>query len=125
MTPPVALNGGSISKTGSVVVNTTAPVNLSQSHLNSLGGLGKGAALAFLFLFGISSRRRKVQSLLSALVLVVLLAGLTGCGGAVSAKTGSGLVTGTTAGVYTITVTGSANDPAKSTATTTFVLTVN
>jgi hypothetical protein len=40
-----------------------------------------GTALAFLFLFGMPGRRRRWQSLVGSLALVVVAFGMTGCGG--------------------------------------------
>jgi hypothetical protein len=38
-----------------------------------------GAALAFVFLFGMPGRRRKWQSLIGSLALIVVAFGMTGC----------------------------------------------
>lgn len=81
---------------------------------------GGGAALACVFLFGMPDRRRKWQSLLGSMVLVVVAFGLTGCGATVSttdpgyrtiaAGTRHANASGTlTPGIYTVVVTGSAN----------------
>jgi hypothetical protein len=94
-------------------------------------GAGSTASLALLAFFWIPSKRRTFHSALCILAVMVILGGLAGCN-SVSMNTGS--ATGTTtssatpqlaASTYTITVSGIGNDPAKSTATTTFTLTVN
>lgn len=83
---------------------------------------GGGAALACVFLFGLPGRRRKWQSLLGALVVMVLAFGVAGCGGmnmsnaaatmgakanpdAAKPKVGTAVAAGT----YTVLVTASAN----------------
>ncbi len=81
---------------------------------------GGGAALACVFLFGLPTRRRKWQSLLGALVVMILALGVGGCGSTtmsnlsadMSAKTGT-QTTGKpaasiAAGTYTVLVTASA-----------------
>ena len=68
-----------------------------------------GAALACLLLFGIAPRRRKWRAMLGILLLFAALAGgVFACGGGGGTGTGcNNVVTpGTTAGSYTITVTG-------------------
>jgi hypothetical protein len=83
-----------------------------------------GAVLALLIFFGIPARRRAWRSMAGAVVLLVALASLVGCGDFWEAPAGN-TAGGTTAGTYTFTVTGT-GDPAVSTAvTTTFVVTVN
>jgi hypothetical protein len=82
---------------------------------------GGGAALACVFLFGMPGRRRKWQSLLGSLALIVVAFGFTGCGASVSTKDpgygtlsaksgGTANAGGTlTPGIYTVVVTGSAD----------------
>jgi hypothetical protein len=92
----------------SQAVTATLTVNTTASQSASLGGskltLGSGftiAALVFLFL---PRRRRTWQALLGLLVFAILIAGASGCvSSSGNVKTG-GL--GTTAGTYTVTVTG-------------------
>lgn len=63
--------------------------------------------LAGIFLFGIPSRRRKGRAILEMLVLVaVFTGGVLACGGGSSAACTPTTTPGTTAGNYTITVTG-------------------
>jgi hypothetical protein len=61
-----------------------------------------GAVLAVVFLFGIPARRRKWQTMLGMVMLLLSICGVAaGCGGQ-AAKGNSG----TTPGSYTVTVTG-------------------
>jgi hypothetical protein len=67
-----------------------------------------GTALAFVLLFGIPARRRKVRNLLGMVALAIALAsGVASCGGGGGTKACSTVVLpGTTPGAYVITVTG-------------------
>jgi hypothetical protein len=67
-----------------------------------------GAVLACLLLFGIAPRRRKIRAMLGMFLLFVALAScIMACGGGSSGTACNNVVTpGTTAGSYTITVTG-------------------
>jgi hypothetical protein len=79
-----------------------------------------GATLACLLLFGIPARRRWRTLLGMVMLLAVLIGGVVSCGGkAKTINTGS---PGTTAGSYTITVTGTSGALSQ---TTTVNLTVN
>ncbi len=76
-------------------------------------GAGGGAVLAFLVFFGIPARRRSWRSMLCVLVAMVALGVMSSCGGGSSASNSGGggttpKDTGTTAGTYTVTVTGAA-----------------
>lgn len=115
--------------TSTVTVSTTAAHTLvrkgpsGSAQLKTGGWLGAGgAALACVLLFGIPARKRYWKSLLGVLIFMAALGALSGCGGG-----GGGTVTqndpGTTAGAYTVTVTGT--DAASVVETTTFTLTVN
>jgi hypothetical protein len=104
---------------GVTVAGTTAMPPARSGRFWMAGG---GAALACVFLFGMPGRRRKWQSLLGSLALIVGAFGFTGCGANVATKdpgyatissgsgTGQANAAGTlTPGVYTVVVTGSAN----------------
>jgi hypothetical protein len=86
-------------------------------------GAGSGAALAFLVFLGIPARRRSWRSMLGAIVVMAALGGLSGCGDFWEAPGGNSS-SGTTAGTYTFTVTGSGN-PQVTSVTTTFTVTIN
>ena len=95
---------GTTAQTDVLTANTTA----STASLGKPAGLfwpsTGGAVLALVLFFGIPARRRVWRSLLALLFFVGVLGALSGCGGGSSSSGGgSG---GTTAGTYTITVTG-------------------
>jgi ABC-type glycerol-3-phosphate transport system substrate-binding protein len=77
--------------------------------------------LAFLFFLGIPARRRSWRSLLVVLVMMVALGSLAACGGGGGSSSSTPSV-GTPAGTYTFTVTGTGNDPANTTVSTTFTV---
>lgn len=122
----VALSSVKTSGTATVTLTTTGPSNQAKAKPTSLRGIGEGTALALLVLFGIPARRRKIQSLLCILILAGMMGGLAGCVATpFKSTTPTPTSGGTTAGNYTITVTGTGTDAAKSTAVTTFTLTVD
>ena len=82
-----------------------------------------GAGPACVLLFAIAPRRRKFRVILSMLILFVALAGgmLACSGGSQGAACNNVVTPGTTAGAYTITLTGTSG---ATTATNTIALTV-
>jgi len=94
--------------TATLTIKTTAPITTAQSQVPRAFALGGETLAAAFLLFVVPIRRKKWQSLVGALVLVVMLNALTGCGGATKPVTvgGGNGSPGTTAGSYTITVTG-------------------
>jgi hypothetical protein len=102
VTPTVVISGTQ-PMTSKLTINTTAGKTAAlHNPLQRLLPLGEGTLVALLF-FWLPLRRRKSQSLLGLLVFVTLAAASSGCG---STKITSPDVGGTTAGAYTITVTG-------------------
>jgi hypothetical protein len=108
-TSPVAITGkGSVTST--LTVTTTAASN--SAYLCPVGGdlraCGIGAgSLAFLFLLGVHRRQLRWGAVLRVVLLLVILgsAGL-GCGSNDGSRGGGGSRTpGTTAGIYTVTIT--------------------
>lgn len=98
-----------------VTVNTTAASssNLVYPRLgNGKGwlGAGSGAVLAVLIFFGIPARRRSWRSMLGIIVAMAVIGAMSSCGGGSSGGGGGGGTgpnnPGTTAGNYTVTVTG-------------------
>lgn len=131
---PVTLSADTTSGTATVTVNTTPATSgaLTFPSLRRKGrwsGIAGGGALALLVMFGIPRQRRKWLSMICCLFATALLGALIACGGGGgSTSTPPSKPTtnpGTTPGSYTITVAGTGNDSAKTTATTTFTLTVN
>jgi hypothetical protein len=124
----VTLSSSTTSGTATVTLDTTAAhssafASPKTDNGNEYGAVG-GTVLTLLAILGIPARRRGWKSLLSVLILMVLLTSLAACGGGSGgAPTSSN--PGTTAGAYTITVSGSGNDSANTKVTTTFTLTVN
>ena len=100
------------SGTGAMTITTTASSTTSCVASNEPGrGIpwyaGGGAALACMLLFGIAPQRRKLRAPLGALMLLAVLAGgVSACGGSKTTACSTTIVPGTTAGSYTITVTG-------------------
>jgi hypothetical protein len=126
-TSPVVISGANAG-TATLTINTTA---VTTGALDGPEGPGPkrhgvpwyaagGAALACLLLFGIPARRRSWQTMLGMLALLIALAGgAVSCVAKISSKGGSN--SGTTAGAYTITVTGTSGS---TTTTGTVALTV-
>lgn len=112
---PSASISGLQSATATLTIKTTAPTTTAHSELPSLFAVGGEslAAAALLFIFPI--RRRRWQSLVGALMLVFLFNAISGCGGTSKpvAPSNSGS-SGTTAGIYTITVTGTSGSTSES-----------
>jgi subtilase family serine protease len=124
----ITLSSGTTSGSGSVTVTTTAATSgaLTRPSLPGRGLTGAGGAvLALLVFLGIPARRRSWRAMLGVLLLLAALGSLSACGGGGSSSGGGGGNSGTTAGSYTFTVTGTGNDPAKTAVTNTFILTVN
>ena len=122
-TSPVSIAGAKAA-TATLTISTTAPATGALERLRLPGSRWlpqSGAALACLVILGISTRRKRWQTLLGMLVLLVVLAGgVLACGGSI--KSGGQTNPGTTPGAYTITVTGTSGSLQQ---TTTISLTVN
>jgi hypothetical protein len=115
---PAAISGGN-AVTSTLTINTTgsssAVLNQPLKHFFTFGG---GTFVAALVLFGLPRRRRKLQALLTLLVLSAVAMVAVGCGGS---NTNITTTNGTTAGSYTVTVTGTSGS---TTAKTAIVVTV-
>jgi hypothetical protein len=84
-------------------------------------GAGGGGVLALLVFLGIPARRRNWRAMVGVFALLITLGSLSACGGGSS----SASTAQTTPGSYTFTVKALGNDPAATTESTTFMLTVN
>jgi hypothetical protein len=106
--PTPANISGTTPATATLIVNTTAPTSGALDlPLKKFFVAGGGSVLALALFFGIPARRRAWRMLFS-LFAVVIIGGAMGCGGGSSNSGGGGGggTPGTTAGAYTITVTG-------------------
>jgi len=115
---------GTTAATATLTVNTTAATSAALERRPQRFPGGGGAALAIIFLFVIPVRRRVRRGLFAVLAAVIVV-GAIGCGGGGSGSGGGGGGggnPGTTAGIYTVTLTGTAGTV---TAQTTATLTVN
>jgi len=97
---------GTTPQTSTLTIGTTAPTS-ALNQTRKLFWPAGGAALALLMLFGIPARRRSWRAMLGMVALLFILAGgMVACGGSSGGGGGGGGNSGTTAGFYTITVTG-------------------
>jgi len=113
-----------------LTASTTAATSSALVHpqLPGVQGLtAGGAALACLLLFGIPARRRKWRAMLGMVALLaVLVGGIVACGGGSGSTSNNNPSNpGTTAGSYTVTVTGTDTATGKIAASTSVNLTVN
>jgi N-acetylneuraminic acid mutarotase len=93
---------GTTAQTATLTVNTTAATTSLNQDRRLFWPSAGGAALALVLFFGIPTRRRSWPAMLGMFVLLTVLAGgVFACGSG-----GGGGNSGTTAGNYTITVTG-------------------
>jgi len=112
-TTPVSITGaaaGTATLTISTTATTTSSCPASTAKPRTIAWYSGGSAvLCFLVLLGIPARRRSWRAMLGmALLLIACASGILACGGGGSSGTSCSPVTtpGTTAGTYTITVTG-------------------
>jgi subtilase family serine protease len=127
----ITYTNGTATGSGTAIVSTTATTTVDLVRPKLPGskewlGAGSGALLALLVFFGIPARRRSWRRMLSILIVMVAIGALASCGGGGSSG-GGGTTTipGTTAGNYTFTVQGTGNDPASTSETVQFTVTVN
>jgi len=110
-TSPVNITG-TTAGTATLTINTTAAASSSMAYPMRPGvpwSATGGAALACLLLFGMPARRRSWRTMLGMLMLLAsLTASVVACGGGGNGGggVGGGGIAGTTAGTYTVTVTG-------------------
>jgi sugar lactone lactonase YvrE len=98
-------SGGSGTSVLSVETTAATTASLFEPKFRRLRWLGgSGAVLAGMVLFGLPSRRRRYWTSCIALLLMTVAGAALGCGG--GGSSGSSPVPGTTAGTYTVTVTG-------------------
>jgi subtilase family serine protease len=120
---------GTASGSGTAAVFTTAASTSGLVRPSPAGkgrgwlGAGSGAILAVLIFLWVPKRRHSWRSMLGMALLLAALGSLSACGG--SSGTTTTTTPGTSAGTYTFTVSGTGSDPAKTTESTTFMVTVN
>lgn len=125
-TTPVSISG-TAAATAILTISTTAGSSPQCTSVNDLQrGIpwyaGGSAVLACVLLFGIRARRRSWQTMLGMLALLVTFsASVASCGGGGGSSCPNVITAGTTAGTYTITVTGTSGS---TTTTGTVALTV-
>jgi len=110
--------------TAALSIGTTAATTALSKPRNLFWPTAGGAALALVVFFGIPARRRNWPAMLGLLVLFVSI-GAIGCGGGSSSGGGGGGGggnSGTTAGTYTVTVTGTSGTIAPQTTTVTLTV---
>jgi len=121
---------GTAAITATLTVNTTAASSSSnatgytatlRNPLKSIFTLGGGGVLSTFLVFGLPICRRRAKTLLSLLLFMTIAGAAMGCGGAAAAPA-TPANPGTTAGNYTVTVTGVSG---AITQTTTVALAVN
>ena len=119
----VAMTSGKASGTAALTITTTGTTAMLDPLLRGRKWIGAdgGGLLACLLFVGISMRRRNWRGMAGVLALLIALGSLSACGGG-SKSTSTAQ---TTPGTYTFTVKGQGNDPASTTESTTFTLTVN
>ena len=109
-TSPISITGITVG-TATLTISTTAATNAALTYPKRPGVpwyAAGGSTLACLLLLGIPARRRSWRTMLGMLMLLVALTGgVLACGGAGAVGSGGGGgISGTTAGNYTITLTG-------------------
>jgi len=104
LTPTSVTISGTAAQTSTLTVTTTARTTAKDDHGTLFETTG-GTTLAVLLLFVFPGRRRKWLGT-AALFLLCAYFGVVGCGGGGNSGGGGGGNPGTTAGSYTITVTG-------------------
>jgi hypothetical protein len=124
LSPGSVTISGTTAQTSTLTVDTTAATSAALSHPQP-GGIpwyaASGTTLACVLLFGIPVRRRGWRAMLGMIVLLAFLTGsIVSCGG--SSGGGGTSNSGTTAGAYTVTVSGTSGSTME---TTTVAVTVN
>ncbi len=121
----VTLSSGSTAS-AMVTINSTAAVTVTQARGVTAGSLAGGGAVLALLLFCVPAGKRRRLQLLAALVLSVgVLGSISGCGsGGNVGSAGPSTVVHSSAGTYTVTVSGTGSATG-TTASTTFSVTIN
>jgi hypothetical protein len=130
--PPACSIPSSVAITGAAAATATLTITTTASQSPACGSVsrmqrgvpwyaGGGAVLACVMLFGIPARRRSWLAMLGILLLVAFGSGVLACGHSSTTVCNALSISGTTAGTYTVTVTGTSG---ATTATDAVTLTV-
>jgi hypothetical protein len=110
-------------------VSTTAATTaaLKRPVFPGLAVTGSGAILALMVFFGIPARRRSWRAMVGMVVLMLALGSVAACGGGGGSSSGGGGTSdpGTASGQYKFTVNATGGDPAHTTGSVAFTITVN
>jgi hypothetical protein len=120
--------GSAGSGTATVTTSAATTAALKRPFSPGMAVTGSGAILALMMFFGIPARRRSWRAVLGMLLLITALGSLAACGGGSGGSGGGGGGTsdpGTASGKYVFTVNATGGDSARTTASTTFTVTVN
>jgi hypothetical protein len=117
--------GATGSGTATVTTRAATTSALQKPHIGGWAEAGSGAILALVVFFGIPARRRGWRAMVGMLVLLFTLGSLAACGGGGSSGGGGTKDPGTASGAYIFTVKSTGADPASTTATQIFTVTVN
>jgi hypothetical protein len=120
----ITVTSGQSGTTALTVHTTTATIVVAQSDRGNMEALGGGAIFAAVFMFGISSRRRRWNSLLVLICMITFAGAVVGCGGSGSISSARSTEPATTSGSYTFTVTGADSVNPAITNSTNFTITV-
>jgi hypothetical protein len=110
---PAAISG-TAAVTSTLTIHTTAATTAAVHPLQQLFAVGGGATLAVACFFCLPIRRRKWQSLFGLMLVLAIGLAAVGCGGN-GTSVGHGGTGGTSAGSYTVTVTGTSGSLTAST----------
>jgi hypothetical protein len=130
--PPACSIPSSVAITGAAAATATLTITTTASQSPACGSVsrmqrgvpwyaGGGAVLACVMVFGIPARRRSWLAMLGILLLVAFGSGVLACGHSSTTVCNALSISGTTAGTYTVTVTGTSG---ATTATDAVTLTV-
>lgn len=123
--PGCSLSPASVTITGTGAQNSTLTITstastVSENQLKRLLWPVTGTALALVLMIGVPRRRRGLLTMLGVLALSTAV-GAIGCGGSGGSHSGGGN-SGTTAGTYTVTVTGTSGSVTGTVGTITLVV---
>jgi Putative Ig domain len=120
LNPPSVTISGATAQTSTLTVTTT-PASSAETNVKKLIWPTGGTTLALVVLLVVPRRRRNWLAMVGMLLLCLAI-GAVGCGGGGGSTNGNGGNPGTTAGTYTITVTGTSGTVAATVGTVTVTI---